>query len=109
MTTASALFAWEGAPDGVPSRRLVTRCALARVCGACGRPLGHPIAFVGTSDEVARNAFHLPPLHDGCVDAVRALPAPVPLTVVRTAGFEFVRPGSGDADPLPRFVPNSLL
>lgn len=103
MTTT--LFAWDGAS---PVRRAVTQCALARVCGACGRPLGRPIAFVGTDDEVARNEFHAPPLHAACVDAVRTALDPG-LRSVHTGGFEFIRPGAGDLDPLPRFVPNSLL
>ncbi len=56
-------FAWR---DGVLDRRTVVRCALARVCGACGRSLGRPVVFVGTRDELDRNSFHLPPLHEGC-------------------------------------------
>lgn len=106
---ATELFAW---PGGTLDRRRVTRCALARVCGACEQTLGRPIAFVGTAEEVARNAFHAPPLHPTCVEAVRrhlAGGGGAPLEDVRTSGFEFVRPGRADADPLPRFVPNSLL
>lgn len=101
----NGLFAWE---DGRLTRRMVVRCALARVCGACGRPLGRPIVFVGTAQEAARNAFHLPPLHTECVDLVRAAVG-VPDEVVRTAGFEFIRPGPGDRDPEPRYQPNSVL
>ena len=104
----SELFAWE---EGQLVRRMVVRCALARVCGACGRPLGRPIAFLGPADEVARNAFHVPPLHTECVDVVREQLAPLADSweVVRTAGFEFIRPERGDLDPDPRYQPNSIL
>lgn len=101
----SGLFAWE---DGRLTRRMVVRCALARVCGACGKPLGRPIAFLGTAEETARNAFHLPPLHAECVDAVRT-GVDGSWQLVRTAGFDFVRPQRGDRDPEPRYVPNSLV
>ena len=85
----------------------VTQCALSRICGSCGRPLGRPIAFVGTELEVGRNAFHFPPLH---VDCAQALVAQVPdRRVVTTAAFEFVRPGREDLDRRPTFQPNSLL
>lgn len=102
MTTA--LFAWE---DGVPTRRAVTRCALSRVCGACGRPLGRPIAFVGDPCEVARNEFHLPPLHVECADAV--LPLVTDGDVVLTSGYEFVRPAADDPDRAVRCAPNSVV
>ncbi|GAA4823409.1 hypothetical protein GCM10025786_34380 [Nocardioides caeni] len=101
----SALFAW---PDGVLDRRRVTRCALARICGACEQPLGRPIVFLGTSREQHRNEFHSPPLHERCAGPVRELLGG-DCVEVRTAGFEYVRPGREDADPLPRFVPNSVL
>lgn len=85
----------------------VTQCALSRICGACGRPLGRPVAFVGTSVEVGRNAFHFPPLHTSCADELlEQLPA---WELVTTAAFEFVRPGRDDLDPRPTFQPNSLL
>lgn len=98
------LFAW---PDGHRDQRRVTQCALSRVCGACGRPLGRPIAFVGDPDEVARNAFHSPPLHQACVAEVDRLVGAG--EVVLTSGFEYVRPASDDLDQLPRFEPNSLI
>ncbi len=101
----SALFAWD---EGALVRRTVTQCALSRVCGGCGTSLGRPIAFVGTADEVARNAFHAPPLHATCADDVRRALEPT-WEVVLTSGFEYVRPVAGDPDPLPRFVPNSVL
>lgn len=86
-------------------RAWVTRCALSRICGVCSEPLGRPIAFVGTADEVGRNAFHLPPMHATCAESVLD-----PSTeVVATSGFEFVRPAKEDLDRRPRFEPNSLL
>ena len=96
-------FAWV---DGALDRRKVVQCALSRVCGGCGLPLGRPIAFLGDADEVARNSFHLPPLHAGCAADVRI---GEDQQLVTTAGFEFVRPAKDDPDPEPRFVPNSLL
>ncbi len=91
-------------------RAWVTRCALSRICGVCGESLGRPIAFVGTAEEVARNAFHAPPMHAACADeltheerAVRGW------QVVLTSGFEFVRPAREDLDRDPTFQPNSLV
>ncbi|HEU4811572.1 MAG TPA: hypothetical protein VFT00_05495 [Nocardioides sp.] len=85
----------------------VTQCALSRICGACGRSLGRPIAFVGTELEVGRNAFHFPPLHAECA---QVLVGRVPdWRVVTTAAFEFVRPTREDLDRRPTFQPNSLL
>jgi hypothetical protein len=86
-------------------RKWVTQCALSRICGVCARPLGRPIAFAGTAEEVARNAFHLPPLHVECAGSLLG-----ELTqLVTTAGFEFVRPAKEDLDRRPTFQPNSLL
>ena len=53
-------FAWGDSLDDLVGKR-VTQCALSRICGVCGEPLGRPIAFVGTPREVGRNAFHYPP------------------------------------------------
>lgn len=101
------LFAWE---EGALVRRKVIQCALERLCGVCGGPLGRPIAFVGTPREVGRNAFHAPPLHAECVALLRAHTVADPdWQLVNTAGFEFVRPVRNDLDPDPRFEPNSLL
>ena len=33
--------------------------------------LGRPVAFLGTPEEVARNAFHLPPMHLACAEELR--------------------------------------
>jgi hypothetical protein len=103
----SDLFAWD---EGALVRSKVVQCALSRICGVCGAPLGRPIAFVGTPLEIGRNAFHTPPLHGQC--ALRLLDDAVAdptWQVVTTAGFEFVRPVRNDADPQVRFEPNSLL
>jgi hypothetical protein len=92
------------------SRRWVTQCALSRICGCCGESLGRPIAFLGTTEEVGRNAFHLPPMHTACAEDLRRAPAADPRwELTLTAGFEFVRPGRDDPDPRPTFQPNSLL
>ena len=105
MTLASPPFAW---PDGTLDGRRVVQCALSRVCGGCGRSLGRPIAFLGTGAEIARNAFHAPPLHESCARLLLEQDA-AGSSIVLTAGFEFVRPSADDADPLPTFVPNSLI
>lgn len=104
VVTTAALFAWE---DGALTRRAVTRCALSRICGACGESLGRPIAFVGDATEVARNEFHAPPLHEHC--AARVLAVVPDGTVVLTSGYEFVRPDADDPDRAVRCSPNSVL
>lgn len=112
--TARDPFAWtfEGDESSPEPTRLngprVTQCALARICGVCAEPLGRPIAFVGTADEVGRNAFHAPPLHAGCAEEVRAQLDPS-WTVVHTAAFEFVRPLREQEDRRPTFEPHALL
>lgn len=96
--------------DRLDDVRWVTQCALSRVCGGCAMSLGRPVVFLGTPEEVARNAFHLPPMHPGCADELRRQPDADPAWQrVETSGFEFVRPGRDDRDPRPRFEPNSLL
>ena len=115
-----------GAPASGPSartldKRRVTQCALSRICGVCGSGLGRPIAFLGSRLEADRNAFHFPPAHLACVEAlleeVRDVGVgtlgqdqpPRAWTIVTTAGFEFVRPSSEDLDRRPTFQPNSIL
>lgn len=106
MIVTTQLFAWGDSLDDLVRAR-VTQCALSRICGSCGRPLGRPVAFVGTPVEVGRNAFHAPPLHVGCAEQLlRARPD---WQLVTTAGFEFVRANREDLDRRPRFEPNSLL
>ena len=66
--------------------------------------------FLGTPDEVARNAFHLPPMHLACAEELRAGGDADPTwQLVTTSGFEFVRPNREDLDQEPRFEPNSIL
>lgn len=103
---ATMPFAWGESLDELVGAR-VTQCALSRICGSCGRPLGRPIAFVGTGLEAGRNAFHAPPLHLACAQALVVERADWQL--VTTAGFEFVRPTREDTDRRPTFQPNSLL
>ena len=105
MTRVVTTFAWA---DGALDKKLVTQCALSRVCGGCGQSLGRPVAFVGTDDEVGRNTFHAPPMHPTCADDVRTEFDPT-WQLVLTSGFEFVRPAKEDDDRRVRFVPNSLL
>ncbi|WP_183096056.1 hypothetical protein [Nocardioides stalactiti] len=106
-------FAWEVGPEGGLGGlvgRSVTQCALSRVCGVCAEPLGRPVVFVGTPEEVGRNAFHAPPLHDECAQALLRTPGADPeWRQVETAGFEFVRPAREDDDRRPTFQPNSLI
>ena len=93
----------------------VTQCALSRICGVCGEGLERPVAFVGTAEEDARNAFHFPPLHSACADHLAATlrdhAAPVPgqpvgdPVVVTCAAFEFVRPTATDQDRRAVFSP----
>ena len=94
----------------VRDRAWVTQCALSRICGGCAMSLGRPVVFLGTPEEVGRNAFHLPPMHAECAEALRQQPgADARWQLVTTAGFEFVRPARDDADRRPTFQPNSLL
>lgn len=106
-------FAWDPSPAdplGELVGRRVTQCALSRICAVCAEPLGRPVVFVGTPQEVGRNAFHVPPLHEQCARDLLGHPGARPdWQVVATAGFEFVRPAREDADRRPTFQPNSLL
>lgn len=88
----------------------VIQCALSRICGVCSESLGRPVAFLGTREEVARNAFHAPPMHVTCAeDLLHSPDADRDWRVVLTSGFEFVRPAREDLDRSPTFQPNSLL
>jgi hypothetical protein len=112
-------FACSSAREIDPRR--VPQCALSRVCGVCGAGLGRPIAFIGSEDEAARNAFHFPPAHLDCAESLLAAYAGVSEAVlgqadplpgwqlVTTAGFEYVRAGRDQVDRRPTFQPNSLL
>ena len=101
--------------------RRVTQCALSRVCGVCGAGLGRPIAFLGSQLETDRNAFHFPPAHLDCAEALLAAYAGVAEPVlgqadpveswvlVTTPAFEYVRASSEDLDRRPTFQPSSIL
>lgn len=111
--------------SGAPSartleKRRVTQCALSRICGVCGAGLGRPIAFLGSSIEVGRNAFHFPSSHVECAQALATAYAGVdepvlgqdevvPWVLVTTASFEFVRANREDLDRRPTFQPHALL
>jgi len=95
-------------PASLNSRR-VTQCALSRICGVCAEPLGRPIVLVGTEAEEGRNAFHAPPLHEGCASALLARGDVGEWRLTRTPAFEFVRPNRDDLDQRVTFQPNSLL
>jgi len=110
------------APSGrVLDARRVTQCALSRVCGVCGAGLGRPIAFLGSRAETDRNAFHFPPAHLDCAEALLSAYAgasgavlgqtePVEAWVlVTTPAFEYVRATSEDLDRRPTFQPISIL
>lgn len=102
-------------------KRRVTQCALSRICGVCGAGLGRPLAFVGSQLELDRLAFHFPPVHVECAQALRAAYAdvaapvlgvdtvPADWVLVTTAGFEFVRANREDLDRRPVFQPHELL
>lgn len=101
--------------------RRVTQCALSRICGVCGSGLGRPIAFLGSPEEEARNAFHFPPSHLECAERLLGVYAEVRGSVLgqrepfdswviaTTGGFEYVRPRREDVDRRATFEPNSLL
>ncbi len=94
----------------VRERRWVVQCALSRICGGCAMSLGRPVVFLGTPEEVSRNAFHLPPMHLACAEELRRTPGADPgWRLVATAGFDFVRPTRDDVDQQPRFEPNSIV
>jgi hypothetical protein len=94
----------------VHDRAWVVQCALSRICGGCAMSLGRPVVFLGTPEELARNAFHLPPMHGACAEELRRAPGSDPRwQAVTTSGFEFVRPGRDEVEDRPVFCPNSLL
>jgi hypothetical protein len=105
----------------VLDRRRVTQCALSRVCGVCGATLGRPIAFVGSPQEADRNAFHFPPCHLDCAQALLGAVANLDVPVlgqdgpvgswvlVTTPAFEFVRPSGLEDDRRPTFEPYEVL
>ncbi len=102
-------------------RRKVTQCALSRICGVCGESLARPVAFVGSSAEAERNAFHFPPSHVKCAEAALIAWAgsnsavlghtsePEAWAMVTTSGFEYVRPPAGTDERRSVFSPNSVI
>jgi hypothetical protein len=94
----------------IHDRAWVTQCALSRICGGCAMSLGRPVAFLGTAEEIGRNAFHLPPMHQACAEELLGAPGADPgWQLVTTAGFEFVRPGRDEIEDRPTFQPNSII
>ena len=94
----------------IHDRSWVTQCALSRICGGCAMSLGRPIAFLGTSEERGRNAYHLPPMHVSCAqELLGSAEADPAWELVTTAAFEFVRPGRDEVETRPTFQPISLL
>ncbi|MGA9582476.1 MAG: hypothetical protein WBR13_10965 [Allosphingosinicella sp.] len=102
-------------------KKRVTQCALSRICGVCAQSLDRPVAFVGSGEELARNAFHFPPTHRACAEHALAHWAPTwsaslghstppeSWVLVTTSGFEFVRQNADAVDRRPVFSPNSIL
>lgn len=100
-------------------KKRAIRCALSRICGVCGTSLTWPIAFIGTSYEIADGLFIYPPLHPSCAaEAVETLggkgrgvlghAADVShWETVLTGGFDLVRPTARGAPVL--FRPNSPI
>ena len=100
-------------------RARVTQCALSRICGVCARTLDRPVVFLGSEEELARNAFHFPPTHRACAEHAlrtwaRQWPAslghrepPRRWVLASTSGFEFLRPGRDQEDRRPAFAPNA--
>jgi hypothetical protein len=99
----------------------VIQCALSRICGVCAESLGRPIAFLGSTEEAARNEFHFPPAHLSCAELAletwaREWGASLgqsgdtdSWTLVTTSGFEFIRMDKDAVDRRPVFSPNSVL
>jgi hypothetical protein len=77
------------------------------VCGVCADPLGRPVVFVGTAEELARQVFHAPPLHRACADDLVARVGDG-WQAVEVAAFEFIRPHRDDLDRRSRFEPSVL-
>ncbi len=103
------------------NKKRVTQCALSRICGICGDSLGNPVGFVGSAEEFHRLAFHFPPVHPECGDAVVTACAGVgngvlghtgPVrnwVLVTTGGFEHERAQADAIDNRPTFRPNSIV
>jgi hypothetical protein len=102
-------------------KRKVAQCALSRICGVCGESLARPVAFLGSSLEADRNAFHFPPSHVQCAEAAVTVwgdsysvalghpSTPEGWALVTTSGFEYIRPSGESEDRRPVFSPNSVI
>lgn len=102
-------------------KRKVTQCALSRICGVCGESLARPVAFLGSTLEADRNAFHFPPAHVQCAETALTVwgdsysvalghsTPPGEWTLVTTSGFEYIRASGESEDHRPVFSPNSVI
>ena len=54
-------------------RKWVTQCALSRICGVCARAARPAGRVPRHAEEVGRNAFHFPPMHVECAQALLGL------------------------------------
>lgn len=103
------------------NKKRVTQCALSRICGVCGDSLGHPVGLLGSQEELDRLAFHFPPVHPTCGEAVLAACTGAPRGIlghsaplaswvlVTTGGFEHERARADAVDRRPTFRPNSVV
>lgn len=108
----------DGGRHDVIIKARAIRCALSRVCGVCGLPLGRPVAFVGSDQEAAAVEFAFPPCHAACAEEVLSelgprgavlgrSQAPDEWVLLTTAGFDLVRP-TRRGGPV-SFRPNSVI
>jgi hypothetical protein len=100
-------------------KKRAIQCALSRICASCGEPLVWPVAFIGDDTEAAARQFAYPPLHPACaislLEQVAPLgdghlgraQAPSSWTIMRTGGFDLVRP-TRRGDPV-GFRANSVV
>ncbi|MGI9157762.1 MAG: hypothetical protein ACR2FG_14215, partial [Marmoricola sp.] len=103
------------------NRKRVTQCALSRICGVCGDSLGNPVGLLGSVAELNQLAFHFPPVHPACGEAVVTGCAGTDVAVlgqdepifewvlVTTGGFEHERAQADAVDRRPTFRPNSVV
>jgi hypothetical protein len=96
----------DGTVDAGVVKKRAIQCALSRICGSCGKSLTWPVAFVGSAEEAAALLFAFPPLHPSCAEELLR-DAPGEQVLVRTGGFELVRP-TRRGDPV-SFRPNSVI
>ena len=92
-----------------------------RLCSSVAALLRWPVAFLGTPVEADANAFHFPPLHEGCAEVAIGLYVavgdgalgiagpPGEWVLVTTGGFELERPADRRGDQRVVFHPNSVV